>query len=159
MEGLFGEAMQMLGPVMQNYASQNQDSDDQPHIQAAQAHVQNAQFDPEEHKPPTEHEVQHAASAHKRIYEDNKDVNSETPDAVGGAVVAHVLQQFSGSGGVPDMASLLPMMMDEASSLLGNANAKPDMKTQVMQKIGMMALKSQMGGGGGGMLTILQKFM
>jgi len=160
MEGLFGQAMTMIGPAMQSYMAQNQDHEDQPHYQAAAEHIQNAQFDPSKHHPPTEEEMQHAAHAHQRIYENNQDVNQEEPDAIGGAVVAHVLQQAGGSGGgMPDMASLLPMMMSEASTLLGNAGSPPSLKTQVMQKIGMMALKSQLGGGGGGMLSVLQKFM
>jgi len=86
-------------------------------------------------------------------------LESHGADAVGGAVVTQVMQKVMAGGGSLDINTLMPLVMSEASNLLGG-NANPGFKGEVMQKVAMMAFKSQLsGGGGGGMMSILQKFM
>ncbi|KAF7347674.1 hypothetical protein MVEN_01524500 [Mycena venus] len=137
--------------------------EDEEHYQRATQHVANH---PEEHRPLSDDEAEDAKRAHQKIYQQNnkEDLESHGADAVGGAVVTEVMQKVMASGGNLDMNTLLPLVMKEASGLLnssgGGGGVSSGFKGEVMQKVAMMAFKSQLSGGsGGGMMTILQKFM
>ncbi|KAK7064074.1 hypothetical protein R3P38DRAFT_3165082 [Favolaschia claudopus] len=148
------------------------DNDDAPR-QAAQEHpedeehykraARHAAENTDDHRPVSDEEVSNAKEAHQKIYKDNNKDNLERhgSDAVGGAVVTEVMQKVMASGGDIDIKSLMPLVMSEASKLLGG-NADPGFKGEVMQKVTMLALKSQLssgGGGGGGMASLLNKFL
>ncbi|KAJ7103340.1 hypothetical protein B0H15DRAFT_207327 [Mycena belliarum] len=137
--------------------------DDAEYYENASKHVANHT---NEHKPPSDDEVEEAKQAHHKIYRQGKqdDLESMGADAVGGAVATEAIQKFLGGGG-GGSNDLVAFAMTQASQLLGG-NADPGFKGQVMQKVAMMAFKSQLGGSGGGgggggnaMIGMLQKFL
>jgi len=157
---------QLLGLAQTFMASQNQHAvshaaqenpEDEEHYRRAAQHAAN---NTEEHRPLSDEEADRAKDAHQKIYHEKADVESMGSDAVGGAVITQVMKTMSSGGGGGGTDQLMSMAFTEASKLLGGG-ADPGFKGEVMQKVAMMALKSQLsgGGGGGGMMTILQKFM
>ncbi|KAJ6575306.1 hypothetical protein B0H19DRAFT_1344221 [Mycena capillaripes] len=150
-----------------SHAAQENPEDEEHYRRAAQHAANNTvrlPSDPiaysEEHRPLSDEEADRAKDAHQKIYHEKADVESMGSDAVGGAVITQVMKTMSSSGGGGGTDQLMSMAFTEASKLLGGG-ADPGFKGEVMQKVAMMALKSQLsgGGGGGGMMTILQKFM
>ncbi|KAJ7893543.1 hypothetical protein B0H13DRAFT_2037402 [Mycena leptocephala] len=164
MEGLLGLAQQFMDNdrhAVRQAAEEN--PEDEEHYQRATQHITNH---PEQHQPLSNDEAEAAKEAHQKIYKQNnkEDLESHGADAVGGAVVAEVMQKVMASGGNIDINTLLPLVMKEASGLLnssgGGGGVSSGFKGEVMQKVAMTAFKSQLsGGGGGGMMTLLQKFM
>jgi hypothetical protein len=53
------------------------------------------------------------------------------------------------------------MVLSQASKVMGQSGASDGLKGQVMQKVAVMAFKSQFsgGGGGGGIASLASKFL
>ncbi|KAJ7492439.1 hypothetical protein FB451DRAFT_1502811 [Mycena latifolia] len=161
-DALLNVAQQFMGAQTHDHeqtvrkASQENPEDAEYYQQASQHVAEHT----EHHRPLSDEEAENAKDAHDKIYKQGQtdDMQSMGADAVGGAVVTQVLKQFaSGGGGNPQ--DLVAMAMTEASKLLGGG-ADSGFKGQVMQKVAIMAFKSQLSGGSsGGMMTLLQKFM
>ncbi|KAF7339307.1 hypothetical protein MSAN_02144300 [Mycena sanguinolenta] len=143
------------------------------HTDAIDEHIQNH---PEQHRPVSHEDAAAAKDAHEEIYsrvhqqsdhEKQQMLKAKGPDAVSGAIMTHVMNTKSSEElGGSSLSALLPLLLSEATKLLG-PEADPGFKATIMKKVGMLALQSKLkagggghggGGGGGGVSELLAMF-
>ncbi|KAF8216018.1 hypothetical protein K438DRAFT_621155 [Mycena galopus ATCC 62051] len=106
-------------------------------------------------KPVSDEEIEEAKGAHKEFYHEDgrprapQDGREPNPDRVAAAAVTQAMHEAKrhppphSPGGGFDMNALMPMVMSQATGLLGALEAQPELKAAVMQKVGTMVFKTQ----------------